>query len=206
MSGPDRSGWKDGQTAGAPRNSGALAMLFNGTLSTLNAIGSIWLFALVLLINADALGRTFFAAPIYGVIEIIELSLVGIVFMQLADATRKGRLTRSDGFFKILSAKYPFLGRVLGAFFELCGVAFMAIILWGSVPLLIESIELDYYVGNRGVFTAPVWPLKLVIVIGCLATLLQFLVFMVRFVRSGNPGGTSVEAGRQEDGAGHDRN
>ena len=169
------------QNSGAPNSKGAPSLFFNGTLSALNAVGSIWLFALVLLINADAMGRTFFLAPIDGVNEMIELSLVGIVFLQLADATRQGRLTRSDGFFKYLSKKFPSIGRMFGFLFELCGISFMAIILWGSVPLLIESYDGDYFVGNEGIFTAPVWPIKLVIVIGCLATLIQFFVFALRY-------------------------
>lgn len=187
---------KHQQTQGTPPASGALANLFNGILSTLNATGSVWLFALVILITADAMGRTFFHAPIDGVIEIIELSLVGIVFLQLADATRKGRLTRSDGFFKYLCANFPAIGRVLGIFFELCGIAFMAIILWGSVPLLIESIEEDFFVGNIGLFTAPVWPVKLVIIIGCTMTLLQFFVFMMRFIRNAKTPDTKEQDGQ----------
>ncbi len=169
---------------GALRTKGAPSILFNGALSTLNAIGSVWLFALVILINADAMGRTFFLAPIDGVNEMIELSLVGIVFLQLADATRKGRLTRSDGFFKYLLKKFPAIGRTLGFLFEFCGIVFMVIILWGGVPLLVEAFEGNYYVGNRGIFTAPVWPVKLVIVIGCAATLLQFVVFALRFAQN----------------------
>ena len=30
------------------------------------------------------------------------MSIVGIVFMQLGDATRQGRLTRSDGFYNLV--------------------------------------------------------------------------------------------------------
>lgn len=172
------------QTSGASSSDGAPALFFNRTLSTLNAMGSVWLLALVILITADAMGRTFFHAPIEGVNEMIELSLVGIVFLQLADATRKGRLTRSDGCFNLLSRRFPFPSRMLGIFFEFCGIVFMAIILWGSVPLLIESFEEGYFVGNIGLFTAPVWPVKLVIVIGCTATLLQFLVFAVRYANN----------------------
>ncbi|NQU59129.1 MAG: TRAP transporter small permease [Rhodospirillales bacterium] len=188
------------QTSGAPPSEGAPSLLFNGALSTLNAIGSVWLFALVILINADAMGRTFFHAPINGVGEMIELSLVGIVFLQLADATRKGRLTRSDGCFKLLSVKFPSTSRALGIFFEFCGIVFMAVIIYGSVPLLLESIEGGYYVGNKGIFTAPVWPVKLVIIIGCLATLLQFFVFMMRFVRDGSECKTDMEISGKRDG------
>ena len=148
----------------------------------MNALGSIWIFALMLLINADALGRTLFVAPIDGVNEMIELSLVGIVFLQLGDATRRGRLTRSDGFSNVILRRWPGIGRILTAAFDFTGALFMAVIVWGSIPLLIESIEEGYFVGNEGVFTAPVWPIKLVIVIGCVMTALQFLAFAHRHI------------------------
>jgi TRAP-type C4-dicarboxylate transport system permease small subunit len=173
------------QTSGAPPSGGALFSLVDRLLSSLNALGSLWIFCLMALINADAFGRTLFAAPIDGVNEIIELSLVGIVFLQLGDATRRGRLTRSDGFFKFVLGRRPAIGRVMGAAFDLLGAFFMGLILWGSTPLLIEAWEGDFYVGNEGVFTAPVWPVKLVIVIGCFVTMLLFLIFARRYLRPG---------------------
>jgi len=166
----------------APPQGGAISYALERLLSSLNALGSIWIFALMLLINADALGRTFWAAPIDGVNEMIELSLVGIVFLQLGDATRRGRLTRSDGFANLLLRHWPAAGRTLAAVFDLAGALFMAVIIWGSTPLLFEAIENDYFVGNEGVFTAPVWPIKLVIVIGCVVTMLQFVAFARRHV------------------------
>ena len=161
-----------------------LANLFNQVVSILNALGSVWIFILMLLINADAMGRTFFTSPIYGVNEMIELSLVGIVFLQLADATRKKRLTRSDGCFNLLCRKFPLTARAIGVCFSLMSMLFMAIILYGSYPLLMESIEYGYYVGEEGIRTFPVWPVKLVIIIGCSLTLLQFLVFAVGYYRN----------------------
>ncbi len=173
------------QTSGASPSGGALFPLLDRALASLNALGSVWIFCLMALINADAFGRTLFAAPINGVNEMIELSLVGIVFMQLGDATRHGRLTRSDGFFNFMLRRRPAIGRIMGATFDLLGALFMGLILWGSTPLLIEAWEGDFYVGNEGVFTAPMWPVKLVVVIGCFVTMLLFLFFARRYLRPG---------------------
>ena len=149
----------------------------------MNSLGSIWIFCLLVLINSDVLGRTLFTKPIDGVEEMIELSLVGIVFLQLGDATRRGRLTRSDGFFNYLFRVYPAFGHVLGVVVNLLGATFMFLIFYGSYPLLIEAIEFGHYKGNEGVFTAPVWPIKLIILIGCVVTAMQFLVLARRFFR-----------------------
>lgn len=131
----------------------------------------------MVLINSDAFGRTLFTAPIYGVPEMIELSIVGIVFLQLGDATRCGRLTRSDGFYNLVMSRSPKAAHGMGIVFDFLGLLFMGLILYGSFPILIEAYEGDFYTGNEGVFTAPTWPIKLIIVIGCLVTLLQFAAF-----------------------------
>ncbi len=114
----------------------------------------------------------------------IELSIVGIVFLQLGDATRCGRLTRSDGFYNLLLAQSPKVAHIMGILFDSLGLLFLGLILYGSFPLLIEAYEGDFYAGNEGVFTAPVWPIRLIVVTGCLVTLLQFAAFCHRHLRA----------------------
>ncbi|MBT3533411.1 MAG: TRAP transporter small permease, partial [Rhodospirillaceae bacterium] len=143
---------------GAPPPRGALSASLEWILNSLNGLGSIWIFVLMILINLDAFGRTFFAHPIEGVVEIVEMSIVAIVFLQLGDATQRGRLTRSDGLFQRLLNGYPGFGRFLGAIFDLLGIIFMAIVLYGTVPEMIEAVNENLYYGSEGVFTAPKWP------------------------------------------------
>jgi TRAP-type C4-dicarboxylate transport system permease small subunit len=71
----------------------------------------------------------------------------------------------------------------MGVVFDLLGAFFMGLILWGATPLLIESWEGDFYEGQEGVFTAPVWPVNLVIVVGYFLTLLLFLRMAWRYLR-----------------------
>ena len=82
------SGSTIGTGASPPR--GALSSSLAWVLNSLNCLGSIWIFVLTILINLDAFGRTFFAHPIEGVVEIVEMSIVAIVFLQLGDATQRG--------------------------------------------------------------------------------------------------------------------
>jgi len=181
---PNPAGAAAKEAGRAPRHErGALSVLFNGGVRGLNALGSIWVFFVMILVNCDAFGRTLFNHPVEGVIEIIELSIVGIVFLQIADATRVGRLTRSDGLLNIALARVPGLGRLLGAFWEAMSILFMSLVLWGSVVLLIGSVRNGEYVGADGVFTFPEWPVKAVIVIGCATTLVQFCIFATRYLR-----------------------
>ncbi len=156
---------------------------FDRLVVGLNALGSFWILLLILLITADALGRSFFTHPIVGTHELIQISIVGIVFLQLADAIRTGRLTRSDTFLDVLRRRRPRAAAALEGVFCLLGATYMAIGLWGSIPLLREAIERNSWIGNEGVFTAPVWPVKTIIVIGLAVCLLQFLRLALGLLR-----------------------
>lgn len=150
----------------------------------MNAAGTCWIVVLMLLINAEAIGRSAFNQPIIGVIEMIEISIVGIVFMQLADSLRQGVLTRSDGLFNQVMTRKPTAGHVMGALTHLLGSVFMVLVLWGSMPIFVEAWTEDHYVGVEGMFTAPVWPIALIIVIAITVTMVQFLVILARHVRA----------------------
>jgi TRAP-type mannitol/chloroaromatic compound transport system permease small subunit len=148
----------------------------------MNTVGSLWVLLLVILIDADAFGRTFFNMPIAGMIELVSVSLAVIVFCQLADTIRLGKLTRSDTYLAQFAAGTT-LGRSVIASFEVFGAVAMALILAGTVPLLVQSYQRGYFIGVRGVFTFPDWPLRAVIVLGAIAALLCFLVRAVQIWR-----------------------
>jgi TRAP-type mannitol/chloroaromatic compound transport system permease small subunit len=148
---------------------------FGALVIGMNALGSMWILLLILLVTADALGRSFFAHPIAGVTEMIQISIIGIVFSQLADAIRNGKLTRADSLLGWVGARRPRAADAMEAAFLLLGAVYMGLALWGSFPLLLEAIERKSYLGNEGVFTVIVWPVKTIIVVGLTVCLIEFL-------------------------------
>jgi TRAP-type C4-dicarboxylate transport system permease small subunit len=176
-----------GTGEGAPHE-GVPASVFRRIVTGLNALGSGWIFVLMLIIDGDAIGRSFFNHPLEGVIEITQMSIVAIVFLQLSDALRTGKLTRSDGLFNLMLARRRRVGRAMGVVFDGLGAAFLGLVLYGSVPLLAEAWERNYYIGEKGLFVFPTWPVKLLVVIGTLVMLVQFLVFAWRYAHPGNGG------------------
>ena len=74
---------------------------FQRLTQALNALGTLWIVALMLLINADVLGRDLLGTPVRGVTELVSLSIVGIVFLQLADTLATGRMTRADAIHQV---------------------------------------------------------------------------------------------------------
>ncbi|MDP2411281.1 MAG: TRAP transporter small permease subunit [Pseudolabrys sp.] len=166
--------------------------LLDRAVIVMNAIGSLWVLALVILIDIDAGGRTLFNMPIAGMIEFVAVSLAVIVFCQLADTIRLGKLTRSDTFIARMAGGAQG-GRAIAAGFELLGAIVMALIVVGTVPLMLQSYERGYFIGVRGVFTFPDWPVKAIVVIGATAALLCFLV-RVRRLWLGLPTNLGAEA------------
>jgi TRAP-type mannitol/chloroaromatic compound transport system permease small subunit len=142
----------------------------------LNALGTLWIVALMLLINADVLGRDLFSAPVRGTTELVALSIVGIVFLQLADTLYSGRFTRADVLLARLKRERPVAAARLQALFHALGAALMAVILWAAWRPLFDSIRIREYVGAIGDFTAPVWPVRLIMLVGLAVTLLTFVL------------------------------
>jgi TRAP-type C4-dicarboxylate transport system permease small subunit len=161
-------------------NKTLVARLFGAWVGGLNGMGTLWIFLIMLLMNADILMRFLFSAPIDGVTEIVEISIAGIVFLQLSDAVRAGRLTRSDGLYNKVVANRPKLGHILSAFYDLCGAAFFIAILFGAIPTLIEAYQRGYYAGNEGIFTIALWPIRLILCVGCITAVGVFLTSVWR--------------------------
>ena len=154
----------------------AIVRVLDHTVTFLNAVGSLWVLLLVILICADSFGRSFFSRPIDGVTELVAVSLAVIVFCQLPDTARLGRLTRSENLLAKLQASNAMGARLAVIGFELLGAAAMVAIIVGTTPLLVEAYTRGYYIGEHGIFTLPEWPLKGLVVLGSVACLLCFLV------------------------------
>lgn len=169
----------DNQPAAASTTNPALAAVItwlDRVVIAANSIGSLWVLLLVLLVTSDAMGRTFFGAPIKGVVELVEVSIIVIVFGQLADTVRTSRLTRSDGFLNLIKSRKPAAWRWLAVSMEIIGGVVMALILYGMVPILLKKLSNQDFIGDEGIFTIVEWPIKAIIVFGAALTMLRFLV------------------------------
>jgi TRAP-type mannitol/chloroaromatic compound transport system permease small subunit len=149
---------------------------FETIISVMNSIGTAWVFVLLIIINLDIGGRALFNHPVRGVPEIVAMSIVACVFLQIAHTLKVGRLTRSDILLNWLSTRLPRLKHLLECLYCLIGACLMAIIFKASIPFFSKAWRIGEYVGAEGDFMAPVWPVKLIILIGCAAATIQFLI------------------------------
>ncbi len=167
-----------------------------------NVTGAFVLLALVFIMNVDVVSRNLFNAPFRGVVEVVIFSLALIVFLQLPDVVRTGRLTRSDGFLGLLRHRAPRYGQWLRRILDGISCVFMCMIVWTVWPEFTEAFEschffvapdfgpiktgnllVDFrtamgrcdYFGTPGILTAPWWPVRLAIAFGCaLAAIILF--------------------------------
>jgi TRAP-type mannitol/chloroaromatic compound transport system permease small subunit len=148
-----------------------------------NAVASGWIFILMILISVDILLRFIFNAPLSGTTEIVEISIVTILYLQLAHTLKVGRVTRSDALYGRILRKWPPIGNILGILFHLAGVGLMVAIVLGGWPKWLQAYHGGHFVGNTGVFTFPEWPQRLVLVVGCAMLGIQFALMAVDNIR-----------------------
>lgn len=160
-----------------------LGRLFSGLISVINAVGTVWIFFLMVMINADVFMRYLFNEPLNGVPLIISMSIVGIVFLQLPDALRNGRFIRNDALLGRMLEERPKIGHAMETVYNFAGAAFMAVLTWYEWPLLEQNWTQGTYAGTQGDFTLPVWPLILLILIGSICCGLQYLRLVWRDIR-----------------------
>lgn len=147
------------------------------TMSTaLNVIGTLLILGLVILVNADVIGRELFLSPISGVPEIVSMSIVAIVFLQVSQAFRMGRFTRTDAFLDAVSRRSPRVRSAIELLYVVAALALIWFVFSASYPLFEKAWERGTYVGTVGDFTAPEWPVKLVILIGSVALMIQMAI------------------------------
>lgn len=164
-----------GALSGFSKGADKLAMLAN-------VAGTLVVLGLVVLVNYDIVARGIFNMPFRGAVEVVQFSMVLIVFLQLPDVVRVDRLTRSDGLLTLLAPRYPRIALVLRQTIDLLSACVMALITVAIFPEFIEMWESQDFFGIPGVFTAPWWPIKLTIFCSALLCTIVFLFKATQFL------------------------
>lgn len=157
---------------------------FGRLTAAMNAVGSCLIIFVMLVMLGDIFGRFVFNAPIRGVPEIVAMSLVAIVFLQIAHTLRSGRVIFTDGFLGWLARRSVRAEQGLLASYHLLGAAVFAIVVYAVVPKLRSVYESGEFYGVVGSFTFPKWPLYTVIVFGSALMCIQYLTLAGAFVRA----------------------
>jgi C4-dicarboxylate transporter DctM subunit len=146
----------------------------------MSSIGTIWFFALVILICSEVIAREFFLSPIRGVTEMAAYSIVGATFLQLANSLYSERMTRADFMLSIFGKRFPGGLSILEVVISVIGVIAMVILAKAAWPKLLDAYIETELVGIPGEFSFQVWPLRLLVVVGSAMTALAFSARAVR--------------------------
>lgn len=149
-----------------------------------NVCGTLVVLALVVIVNVDVVARGVFDSPFRGSVEVVQFSMVLIVFLQLPDVVRVNRLTRSDGLLAVMGHRNPNVARWLSKLINGISATLMGLIAYAIWPEFIEAWETDDFFGTPGVFTAPWWPVKLAIFFSAVLCCLIWLAKVVNADRS----------------------
>jgi TRAP-type mannitol/chloroaromatic compound transport system permease small subunit len=152
-----------------------LPFRFDQLTALMNALGTLSIFGLLLLINSDIVGRTVFNSPVRGTTELVSLAIVGIVFLQLPNTLWAGRFVRAELLLDLIVTRAPRLADAVQGTFHVIGAAMMAIVVWATAPEFQTAWEIGDYVGSLGDFTAPTWPVRLITVVGSACTCVTYI-------------------------------
>ena len=129
-------------------------------------------------------------AIVAGVNEFVGLSIVAVVFLQMANTLREDRHVSNDLIMAWVGRSRPRVARFFYGLFHVIGAALMAFIVWYVIPIFQENYAGNYYKGTAGVIEIPVWPFMLVVIVGAGATVIQYLLLAAReFLRAFAPAG-----------------
>ena len=145
--------------------------------NALNLVAGVLIFALMLLGVAQIVLRTVFDAPIFGYIDIVEVSMVGFAVLSIAFVQRLGGHVRME----LVVARLT--GRALW-FVEALGAALAAFIVAVLIPYSWRHFGRAFEFGDSTIdIELATWPAKLVVPIALAFLLIRLLVQLAGYLR-----------------------
>ena len=143
----------------------------------LNLVAGALIFALMLLGVAQIVMRTVFSAPIFGYIDIVEVSMVGFAVLSIAFVQRVGGHVRME----LLVARLR--GRWLwGA--ELASTAIAVFVVAVLIPYAYQHFERAFDFGDSTIdIELATWPAKLVVPVALSVLLVRLVLQLAGYLR-----------------------
>ena len=143
-------------------------------------VAAVLAFSLCFLVCADVIGRVVFNSPVKGTPEIVSFSIVIILWLQAAYAIRSDGMIWVDALHVHLPRRAQRGCEVFGA---LLGIAFFALICWGSIDPALYAWRSNEFEGE-GALRVPVWPARSLVVLGSFLAAFNYLLLAIERARS----------------------
>ena len=145
----------------------------HGLMAGMNALGTAWIGVVTVIICADILGRLLFNYPLIGVPEIVKVSVVAIVWLQMAHTLKIGGHIRSDVILDRLPPRGKALVNMMAA---VLGIFVFGFLVYGGWPNMIEGWRIGEFEGELPV-RVPTYPVRTIMILGAALTCFEFIVY-----------------------------
>ena len=159
-----------------------IEVLSDSITQTCNIAGTLLIIFVMVIVNIDVIGRELFLAPVAGVPMMVSMSIVAIVFLQTPQTFKQGRLTQNSAILDTIGKKRPAIRLAIEVIFSTAAFYLILQIFLATVPLFKKAWIRNTYEGTIGDFTAPIWPIKFIILLGCVLLMIQILLFGIKKV------------------------
>jgi TRAP-type C4-dicarboxylate transport system permease small subunit len=161
-----------------------ISKLHDGVTRALLVAAAVLGFLLSFIVVIDVAGRVLFNAPLKGTPEMVSISIVMICFLQAGYAVHSGGMINVDF---LLAKLPPALQSHVMACGALLGVAFFALVCWGSIEPAAHAWSSSEYEGE-GALRVPAWPARFIVVLGTGLAALSYFLRVVEHVQDGIQG------------------
>jgi len=156
------------------------------------ALAALLAFGLSFLVVADIIGRVVFNSPVKGTPEIVSMSIVIICFLLAGYAVHSGGMIRTDA---LVAPFGPRADSLSAALTSMLGFGFFALIVWGSIEPTLHAWVSGEFEGE-GALRVPVWPARVVVMMGAALVALIYVSQLVTSVRALIRGKAGPQAGQ----------
>jgi TRAP-type C4-dicarboxylate transport system permease small subunit len=130
----------------------------------------------MLIIVVDVAGRTFFNRPLTGAPELVKVSLVALVFLEITHTLREGRHVRST---IILGRVSPRVRSILLILADLSGMVLFILLCYSSWHLTVQAWEVLEYEGE-GALRVPTYPVRTIILFCSGLMVVQYCMDLIK--------------------------
>ena len=156
-----------------------LVKLLHGLMASLNILGAVWVLLIMLLITVDVVGRAFFNSPLFGVPEIVKISVVGLVWCQMAHTLKIGAHLRST---ILVDRMPPAARRTIEILSCILGAIMFGLIVYSGWDTTAEAWRIGEFEGEEPV-RVPTAPVRTLVLIGAALPAIQFLIMLADLIR-----------------------
>lgn len=188
----------EGAAAATPHRSwiALIDRWFGRLTAVMNVIGTATIVIITVIVVIDVVG-TLLNHPLIGVNEFMQLSLPGIVFLQLANTLREDRQVSSDVLINGLRQRKPRTTKFIFSFYNIVGAIFMGYLAWLMYPKALQAYTENFTRGAQGIIEIPQWPSMALVVLGSAVMAIQYLIHAIRDFMAGANGDFVIETGAE---------